>query len=249
MLFPFVFLTFAEYNCRIRPVIKTIKHSGGKTMAEQKGRARLLGGKVSEETLKADLERYCKLALEMGASQATIVPASEVVVDERVRLKCVVPRCLRAGETPNCPPNAPDLDLVRKAIARYSWAIMFKCNVEPMEDYDPGRKTDKERRTLDFHAGSAKVVFALERQAYKDGYSLAMGFGGGSCKDYLCKGMICQFLDNGRCRFPNRSRPAMEAAGIDVVDLINKVRWESFALLDDLSKIACAVSIGIVFIY
>ena len=52
-----------------------------------------------------------------------------------------------------------------------------------------------------------------ERQAYKDGYHLAMGFGGGSCKDYLCQGLVCQFLDSGRCRFPHRARPAMEAAG------------------------------------
>ncbi|KPL25365.1 MAG: hypothetical protein AMJ93_00205 [Anaerolineae bacterium SM23_84] len=213
-------------------------------------KARPLGEVVSEGTLQADLERYRQMALDLGASGAAILPAREVVIDERVRLKCTVPRCLRAGETPNCPPYAPDLDLVRKAVSRYSWAVLIKCNVEPLEDYAPGAGKTKEekRRVLSFHEQSGKVVTALERQAYKDGYHLAMGFGGGSCKDYLCKGMICQYLDSGRCRFPHRARPAMEAVGIDVLDLVHKAGWEAYALLDDLSCVPCAITVGIVFV-
>jgi predicted metal-binding protein len=212
---------------------------------------RALGSAASEETLRADLERYQELALELGASEAAIIPASAVIIDERVRLKCVVPRCLRAGETPNCPPYAPELDLVRRALGRFSWAILFKCDVEPIEEYVPGRGATKaeQRRTLSFHRQSNEVIYALERQAYQDGYHLAMGFGGGSCKDYLCQGMICQFLDSGRCRFPHRARPAMEAVGIDVIALINKVGWDAYALLGDLSLVPCAVTVGIVFIY
>ena len=220
-------------------------------MTIQEAIPRVLGGAVSEEALRADLEHYRELALELGASEAAIIPAGHVIIDERVRLKCVVPRCLRAGETPNCPPYAPDLDLVRRALSRFSWAILFKCNVEPIEEYAPaGRGASKAERlrTLAFHQQSGEVVCALERQAYKDGYYLAMGFGGGSCKDYLCKGMICQFLDSGRCRFPHRARPAMEAVGIDVVALINKVGWQAYALLGDISLVPCAVTVGIVFV-
>ena len=220
-------------------------------MTVQRGIARALGKPVSEETLRADLERYCQLAGELGASEVAIIPASDVTIDERVRLKCVVPRCLRAGETPCCPPHAPDLDLVRRALGQFSWTILLKCDVEPMEEYAPGRGATKteQKRTLSFHQKSGEVVFGLERQAYKDGYHLAMGFGGGSCKDYLCKGLICQFLDSGRCRFPHRARPAMEAMGIDVVKLVNKVGWEVYPLVDDLSLVPCAITVGIVFIY
>ena len=209
-----------------------------------------LGQAGSEETTRATLERYRELALELGASAAVIIPASDVPVDERVRLKCTVPRCLRAGETPNCPPNAPDLDLVRRALSRYSWAVLFKCDVGPIEDYAPGSGKTKaeQRRTLSFHRQGSDVVYGLESQAYQDGYHLAMGFGGGSCKDYLCNGMICQHLDSGRCRFPHRSRPAMEAMGIDVISMINKVGWSAYALVGDLSVIPCAITVGIVFV-
>ena len=212
---------------------------------------RILGGAVSQGQLRSDLERYRQLALDAGASEAAILPASEVAVDERVRLRCLVPRCLRAGETPNCPPNAPDLSLVRRALERFSWAILFKCDVGPLEDYAPGREKTKEekRRVLSFHRPGSEVVYALERQAYKDGYHLAMGFGGGSCKDYLCQGMICQFLDSGRCRFPHRSRPAMEAMGIDVLGLLRRVGWDAYALTGDLDEIPCGITVGIVFVY
>lgn len=219
-------------------------------MTEQETRPTALGQAEGAELVQRNLEHYRELALELGASDAAIIPASDVVVDERVRLKCVVPRCLRAGETPNCPPFAPELDLIRAALGRFSWAILLKCDVGPVEDYVPGRGATKEekRRTLAFHRQSGDIVYELERQAYKDGYHLAMGFGGGSCKDYLCQGMLCQFLDSGRCRFPHRARPAMEAMGIDVISLINRVDWKAYALLDDLGQIPCAITVGVVFI-
>lgn len=220
-------------------------------MSAQKGIARALGELVSEETLRADLDRYRQLTQELGASKVAIIPAGHVSVDERVRLKCVAPRCLRAGETPYCPPYAPDLSLVRRALSRFSWAILLKCDMEPIEEYAPRRGGTKaeQRRTLSFHRKSNDMVNKLERQAYKDGYYLAMGLGGGSCKDFLCEGLTCQFLDSGRCRFPHRARPAMEAMGIDVVKLINKVGWKMYPLLDDLSLVPCAITVGIVFIY
>ncbi|MBN1815480.1 MAG: DUF2284 domain-containing protein [Anaerolineae bacterium] len=216
----------------------------------EKAVPRVLGEAVDRDTLQADLARYRELALVLGATATAVIPAGDVIVDERVRLKCLVPRCLRAGETPNCPPNAPDLDLIRRAFSRYSWAVLFKCDVGPIEDYAPGAgKTEAEkRRVLSFHRPGSDVVYGLERRAYKDGYHLAMGFGGGSCKDYLCQGMLCQFLDSGRCRFPHRARPAMEAMGIDVIALVNKAGWVAYALVDDLGEIPCAITVGIVFI-
>jgi len=212
--------------------------------------ARPFGGPLTDAQRKADLERYRSITLEMGASDAMVISASSIEVDERVRLKCTIPRCTRAGETPNCPPLAPDLETVRRAIARYTSAVLFKCEIAPIADYVPGRGTTRaeQRQTLLFHRKGSDIVCALERQAYKDGYHLAMGLGGGSCKDYLCQGQICQFLDSGRCRFPQRSRPAIEALGIDVTKLINGAGWAAYALLDDLSAIPCAITVGLVFI-
>jgi len=219
-------------------------------MQKKNSQAIPLSIKTKKSKLKADLELLRARALELGASGAEIIRADQLVVDERVRLKCSIPRCLRAGETPNCPPNAPDLDLVRKAFARYSYGILIKTLVEPLEDYAPGKSKDSggTDRSLLFHAKTAKIVYEIERLAYQHGYALAMGLGGGSCKDYLCHGLVCQFKDSGRCRFPLRARPAMEALGIDVVDIIGKVGWNAYPLLGDASEIPCATSVGLVLI-
>jgi hypothetical protein len=40
----------------------------------------------------------------------------------------------------------------------------------------------------------------------------------------------------------------MEAAGIDVVSLTRSVGWDMYALVDDLSLVPCAITVGIVFI-
>jgi len=206
--------------------------------------------KVPEETLMSDLETFRQKALQLGAAAAEIIQSDQIVVDERVRLKCTVPRCLRAGETPNCPPYVLELDVIRKAFANFSWAILLKTILEPIEAYAPGNgQGEAEQQSLLYHRKSGEIVYEVERLAYKYGYHLAMGLGGGSCKDYLCRGLICQFLDSGRCRFPLRARPAMEAMGIDVVDLISKVGWKSYPLLDDLSQIPCAISVGLVLVY
>jgi predicted metal-binding protein len=220
-------------------------------MKSENKKVRSFSIKASKKMLESDLENFRNKALEFGATEAKVIRADQIVIDERVRLKCSIPRCLRAGETPNCPPNAPDLDLIRKAFARYKWAILLKKNIEPMEDFKPGKINDRTGidQTLLFHQKTGEIIYELERLAYQYGYYLAMGFGGGSCKDYLCKGLVCQFKDSGRCRFPLRSRPAMEAMGIDVFDIINKAGWNSYPLLDELDKTPCATSVGLVLIY
>jgi len=206
---------------------------------------------IAEEKLNADLERYKHSALELGASASEIIPGSYVSIDERVWMKCLAPRCPRAGETPNCPPYTPEPDFVRKALSKFGWAILFKTNVEPVEEYVPqrGGTTEQRRKVLLYHKKTAEIKYQIERMAYIDGYYFAMGFSGGSCKDYLCGGVICQFLDSGRCRFPLRAGPSMEAIGIDVFKLVKKVGWEAYPLMDKLDLAPCAISVGIVFIY
>lgn len=209
---------------------------------------------VSEERLKVSLERYRLKAIELGASDAKVIPANWVVVDERVRMKCFVPRCPRVGESPNCPPYTPEPDVVRNALGKYSWAVFIRTDVEPLRDYMPkrGGSAEERLRALSFHAENGRIVCELEGLAFKDGYYLALGLGGGSCKDYLCGGQVCQFLDSGRCRFPLRARPSMEAMGIDVFALINKVGWQVFPVAfteEDPDSIPCAISVGIVFIH
>ena len=104
-------------------------------MANQRLIARKVVRKHSQKQVNADAEKYREKALELGASDARVIPASYVVVDERVRLRCAVPRCHLYGESANCPPYTPSPSEMRKALRKYTCAIVFISEVSPKSDF------------------------------------------------------------------------------------------------------------------
>jgi predicted metal-binding protein len=212
---------------------------------------------VKEEELKRDLERFRQKALELGASAAEVIPTSQVLVQERVWLKCLVPLCNMAGTNPHCPPHTPQPDLVRKALSQYRWAVLFKRDVASLGKYVATSATHKKEPpglegARGFHRKTVEIVGRLEAYAQTEGYDLAMGFACGSCRVNLCNRAPCDFIEKGKCRFPLLARPSMEGVGIDVFDLCQKVGWDAYMIRKiepDLSVIPSGVSVGIVFIY
>jgi len=215
--------------------------------ADKKKYLRPIASRVDEETLEQDLERYKQAALTLGATDARIIPADWVQVDERVRLKCSIPPCPNYNRCGNCPPYTPEPDFMRKALARYQWALLFKHDVPAwqfadLKQYYPHGR-DQQRKT-------DEIAAKLEVQAFSDGYRFAMGLGAGGCRDTMCNGGLCQMIDSGRCPHILRTRPSMEAVSIDVVDLINKVGWTIYPIYRtvDPEKVPSGISTGIVFI-
>ena len=203
---------------------------------------------ADEDTLKADLAGYCQRALELGATDARVIPAEWITVDERVRLKCMIPPCPNYNRCGNCPPHTPDLEFMRKAVSRYHWAILFKNDV-PVEDladisrYYPHGKLHQ--RNTD------EIAAKLETAAFADGYRFALGLGAGGCRDTMCNGGLCQMLDSGRCPHILQSRPSIEGVGIDAVDLINRAGWKIYPVYRTMDPpvVPSGISVGMVFIY
>lgn len=213
---------------------------------------------VKHEDLRRDLLDFREKALELGASAAEVIPASEVVVQERVWMKCLVPRCGGAGLSVYCPPNTPPPDFMRKVFSQYQWAVVFKRDVEPIEDYIPTSEprrvelVERLRKKGFVHGPTWEMVGRLESYAQSKGYDLAMGFSAGSCRSCLCANASCAALQNEGCRHPLQARPSMEAVGIDVFDLAGKVGWDAYMIRviePDLNEIPCVISVGIVFIH
>ena len=203
----------------------------------------------SARRVRMDSEKYRLKALQLGASDAKIVPASKVIVDERVRLKCAVPRCHLYGESANCPPYTLTPDEMRKVLRKYKSAILFKIDVKPKNDF----VDDEQWHTahIAHQRKSHEIASVIEGLAFNDGYYFATGFAAGGCKTALCGGQICQFLDSGRCRFPLKSRPSMEGVGIDVYNLATKVGWDIYpiGIRDvDPDSVGCAISVGMVLV-
>jgi predicted metal-binding protein len=152
-------------------------------------------------------------------------------VDERVTLKCQVPRCFGFGVCANCPPHTLKPAELREHLKRYKWAVFFTKNVPPgviVRD----KATIKERVAA--YQEVFKMVNQLESMAFYDGHYLAFGFAAGSCRHTYCgQEEECQALKGQKCRFSLRSRPSMEAVGIDVYKMVSSAGWDIYPIGSD----------------
>jgi predicted metal-binding protein len=173
---------------------------------------------------KVDLRRFSELievAEKAGATAARIIPARGVILDERVRLKCEVPRCAGYGQYLTCPPHVMPVDAFSKIRSRYRWGLLVQVEAKDIDSMEKGkgrinRAILKEYRELHrpFKLKLLEIVEAVESTAFKRGMHFAAGLVGGSC--VLCERCVDD-KSSEACRHPFRARPPMEAVGIDVI--------------------------------
>jgi len=186
-----------------------------------------IGAIADESKLGNDLERYKNKAIELGAANAKIIETKEIPVDERVTLKCQIPRCYGYGSGAHCPPNTMKPDELKKHLENYQWGIFFTRSL-PTELLLKGA-TDKDR--IAAFQSIYKIVKSVESMAFYDGHYLAFGLGAGSCRRTFCgKHDTCSALEGKSCRFPLLARPSMEAVGIDVYRTTAEAGWDIFPI-------------------
>lgn len=144
-----------------------------------------------------DLTRFCDLAVKLGAEDARILRADQVVVKEWVRWKCRF-GCDSYGKSLMCPLYSPTPKETQALLKEYSDALLFRTK----------SSTPKSLATK------------LEKQIFL-GYPPALAFTYGSCK--LCK--ECN-LNGGYCFKPLEARPSMESCGISVFDTAMNAGYE-----------------------
>ena len=181
--------------------------------------------------LQEDLEKYRQKALELGATKAAVIKTADIPVDERVTLKCQIPRCFGYGVGAHCPPNTLKPEELREILQKFQFAVFFIKEVPP-EVIVRDKATIKERVAA--YQEVYKIVNDLESLAFHDGHYLAFGFGAGSCRHTFCGQMEnCQAMEGKKCRFSLRSRPSMEAVGIDVYKMVAKAGWDIYPIGSD----------------
>lgn len=183
---------------------------------------------MNADRLERDMARYVEKALELGASRAMAVRADAIPVDERVTLKCQIPRCFGYGASAHCPPNTLKPAELRELLKKYEWAVFFIKDI-PSEVIVRDKATIKERVAA--YQEVFKIVSDVESMAFYDGHYLAFGFGAGSCRHTFC-GLQkdCQAMKGEKCRFSLISRPSMEAVGIDVYKMVASAGWEIYPI-------------------
>ena len=203
---------------------------------------------VDEVQIAGDLRKYQEMAIELGATRAKIVRADEIPVDERVTMKCQIPLCFGYGVGANCPPNTMKPAELRALLEKYRWAVFFVKEI-PSEVVVRDKATIKERVAA--YQDVYKIVNGVESAAFYDGHYLAFGLGAGSCRHTFC-GLQedCAVLKGTKCRFSLRSRPSMEAVGIDVFRMLLSAGWSVYPIGSDAKpdEIPCGVLAGIVIV-
>ena len=198
---------------------------------------------VPDDMLKADLERYRRKAVELGATEARVITNHEVIIDERVRAKCMYPRCENYGACANCPAFVLDLDQMRSLVTRFYYAILFKQDIPFDEMLEEWHKAS---------VLTLKIVSTVEADAFYDGYYLAVGFGGQACKGLLCRDKECAALQTGQdCRNPYRARPNMHAVGMDVYRMAARQGWDMYPVGESTrpGDVPCLTAVGLVLVY
>ena len=137
-------------------------------------------------------------AVELGASEARILNADEIVFDSRSYLKCRF-GCNRWGKYWTCPPH---LDVTPErfmdAFSQYKTAVIIKTT-----DPDVGQK----------------VTVEVEKEAM-----LTMGCSFAFAMVLCVQCEECAYPDP--CKYPHLARPSMDAYGIDIGKTVAPLGFE-----------------------
>ena len=204
--------------------------------------------KLRTDNIISALKELVDYAIETGASRSKFFDADAVAVDERVRLKCMVPLCPSYGINLCCPPkNTPSVAQFREILANYSYAILIQVdtpipeleqiiqsseNVSEMyknQSFWDARKGSLDQGQINLH----EIVNKVEAKAFSMGFYFATGFIGGNCK--LCPQCVSQ-QSGEPCRHPFKARPSMEGVGIDAFKTAKNIGFDLSAPKDNLVR-------------
>jgi len=219
---------------------------------------------------RADVESLAEFACQAGAevaerrgvdarTEACVIAAEDIVLDERVRWKCIIPLCFGYGSSPNCPPYSPTTEEMRVIVSGYQYGVFLRY-MPPVESYVyPQFLSESGTRVNELN----EIVGTVEAEAGYRGFHLAMGFKGGPC--CLC-GLFsakqvtdwgqgknvprCPVLEGDQCHHYLHPRPALEACGVDVFATAKKAGWTTYLVLPEYpaQSVPCVSWYGLVLV-
>lgn len=169
-----------------------------------------------------------KSAVDLGATDARVIPTYQVIVENRVPLKCKT-GCITYGTRLTCPPHVPTPDEFRKILSEYQYALLVKFTSKAKTDpdvicslqknmFDPEADLQKKEKAgsfmklyVDGNTERLYTMLELEKKAFNAGYTLALALVNGSCR--LCE--TCN-VKGGVCAHPTMARIPEHAVGINM---------------------------------
>ena len=152
-----------------------------------------------------DHQALVQLALDCGATKATIITQDQLVLSASFRAICEGNGCGQYNKTWMCSPSIGDIDTLMDKVRSYKWALWYQLIGEIEDSYDFEGMTEVGNR---FIAMCQRVNEELKPVFGKEMLHLGKG-GCGLCKR-------CTILDNEPCRMPDKALSSLEMYGVDV---------------------------------
>jgi len=165
------------------------------------------------------LQSLLQTALDMGATDARVIPTDRIVIDPGLADMCHNPKCINYGLSKSCPPNVAGPEAFREQLEGFSRAIVFKIEVPSEILYST--------QNLELFQLLHEIASNVDQAARDMGFSGAWGYAGNSCKKVFCHDFLeCRALyGDGECRNPDRARASMSGYGVNVTKLYEAAGW------------------------
>ena len=166
-----------------------------------------------------DIDILLQHALGLGVSDAVVLPAEVISIEDHLADYCREPRCPGYGQAANCPPHVAKPAVFRQQLKQYEHVLVFKFDVPTEVLLSDDR--------LEIAQLVHETAASIEKLALETGYRKAEGLAAGSCKQIFCSEYAdCLVLSaGGDCRFPDQARPSMSGLGINVFELARAAGW------------------------
>ena len=149
-------------------------------------------------------EELIQLAVDCGATKATVISAKDIVMDASFRDICKSNGCGLYGKCWACPPDIGEIDELMEKVRSYEYGLMYQTIGEIEDSYDIEGMNE-------IGALHEQNSIRIERKV-KEALSEHLHLSCGGC--HLCE--RCAKRDDEPCRHPDLVLPPMEGYGIDV---------------------------------
>ncbi|MDM7998806.1 MAG: DUF2284 domain-containing protein [Dehalococcoidia bacterium] len=135
-----------------------------------------------------------------------------LVPEKRIRAYCIENRCGSYNAHHMCPPRVGSLAEVTARLrrCRQGFLLQYSRPLDVVHDFEGVLRTK-----LEFH----RLILRLERRLSRRGFTGVWGLIGGNCG--LCR--TCTAVKDEPCRHPEKARTSLEALGVDVVGVSEKL--------------------------
>ncbi len=153
-------------------------------------------------------ERLTRLALDLGASRASVIAVSDIEVDASFRTLCESNACGNYGKNWTCPPDAGEIHELMDRLKSYQYALVYQTVSDLEDSYDFEGMMEAGNR-------HNRLILAMRDQVADLPLSRVLHLGAGGCR--VCE--VCAKRTNEPCRHPDKAISSLETYGVNVSKL------------------------------